>query len=91
MPFASFRPAPPHTLEARMQRARNEGYVRGAREAKLFRLATPGAFQREQALDWLNTAVDDGCADLQAQRALEREIDAWDMSCRIMFMVQISG
>jgi hypothetical protein len=43
-----------------MQRARNEGYVRGARETELFRLAIAAAFQREQALDWLNTAVDDG-------------------------------
>jgi hypothetical protein len=84
MPFALFRPAPVHTFEARIQRARNEGYVRGAREARLFRLAMVGAFQREQALGWLNTAVDDGRADLQAQHALEREIDAWDMSCRIM-------
>jgi hypothetical protein len=91
MPFAFFRSSPADTFEARMQRARKEGYARGAREAELFRLAIAGAFQREQALDWLNTAIDDGRADLQAQRALEREIDAWDMSCRIMFMVQISG
>jgi hypothetical protein len=73
-----------------MQRARNEGYARGAREARLFRLAMAGAFQHERALAWLNTAIDDGRADLQDQRAMEREIDAWDMSCRIMFWVQIS-
>jgi hypothetical protein len=54
-------------------------------------LSIAGAFQREQALDWLNTAIDDGRADLQSQRALDREIDAWDMSCRIMFMLQISS
>jgi hypothetical protein len=75
-----------------MQRARNEGYVRGAQEARLFRLAMAPPFQREQAArDWLNTAIDDGRAELEAQHALEREVDAWDMSCRIMFMVQISG
>jgi hypothetical protein len=74
-----------------MQRARNEGYARGAREATLFRLSMAGAFQREQVQDWLKTAVDDGRAELQAQHALEREVDAWDMSCRIMFMVRISG
>jgi hypothetical protein len=91
MPFAFFRFVPADTFEARMQRARKEGYARGDREARLFRLATTDAFQREQALDWLNTTIDDGRADLQDQRALEREIDAWDMSCRIMFMVQISG
>jgi hypothetical protein len=75
-----------------MQRARKEGYARGAQEATLFRLAMAAPFQRERAArDWLNTAIDVGRAELQAQHALEREVDAWDMSCRIMFMVQISG
>ena len=36
-------------------------------------------------------AIDDGRAELQAQHALEREVDAWETSCRIMFMMQISG
>jgi hypothetical protein len=75
----------------RQRLARKAGYARGDREARLFRLATTGAFQREQALELLNTAIDDGRGDPRDQRALEREIDAWDMSCRIMFMVQISS
>jgi hypothetical protein len=50
-----------------------------------------GVYQCEQAPDWLSAAIDEGRAQLQDQHALEREIDAWDMSCRIMFMVQISG
>lgn len=92
MPFFSvFRPARPHTVQARLQRARNEGYTSGAQQAKLFRLAGAGVYQREQALDWLGAAIDEGRAQLQDQHALEREIEAWDMSCRIMFMVQISG
>jgi hypothetical protein len=81
----------PDTLSGRMARSRSEGYARGAHEAKLFRLAIAGTFQREQALDWINTAIDDGRAELEAQHSLEREIDAWDMSCRIMFMVQITA
>ena len=90
MLFASFKTARAHTFEARMQRARNEGYSRGSREAKLFRLALSRAFEREQALDWLTTVIDDGRAELEAQHALDREIEAWDMSCRIAFMVAIA-
>jgi hypothetical protein len=56
----------------------------------MFRLATGGVCQRQQALDWLNTAIEDGRADLEAQHALEREIDRWDMSCRIMFWVMLA-
>jgi hypothetical protein len=81
----------PTTLCARMLRSRNEGYERGAREAKLFRLAVADSFQRQQALDWLNAAIDDGRAELEAQHALEREIDAWDLSCRIMFMLVMAS
>jgi hypothetical protein len=44
-------------------------------------------FEREQALDWLNTAIYRGCAELQSQHALEREVEAWDTSCRIAFLV----
>lgn len=77
------------SLAARMARSREEGYLSGAREAKLCRLAMAGA-QRQEVLDWLNTAIDAGRAELEAQHALEREIDAWDMSCRIMFMVVIT-
>jgi hypothetical protein len=73
-----------------MTRARDEAYLRGSQEAKMFRLATGGVCQRQQALDWLNTAIEDGRADLEAQHALEREIDRWDMSCRIMFWVMLA-
>jgi hypothetical protein len=74
-----------------MARSRNEGYVRGAHEAKLFRLVMTGAYQRQQALDWLITAVDDGRAELEAQHALESEVEAWEMSCRIMFWVILAA
>jgi hypothetical protein len=90
MLFPIFRPARAHTFEARMQRARNEGYASGAREAKLFKIAMGKVgFEREQALDWLNTAIYKGRSELQSQHALEREIEAWDMSCRIAFLVAI--
>ena len=79
-----------NTFQTRVQRARNEGYSRGALEAKLFRLAVGKAFEREPALDWLNTVIDEGRAELEAQHALDREVEAWDMSCRIAFMVAIT-
>ena len=90
MPFPTFRPARADTFAARLQRARSEGYARGAGEAELFKLAVGKVvFERQQALDWLNTAVVDGRAGLEAQHALEREIETWDMSCRIAFLVAI--
>jgi hypothetical protein len=77
------------TFQARLQRARNEGYARGFGEARLFKLAVGKDFERHQALDWLGAAIDDGRIELETQRALERETDAWDMSCRIAFFVAI--
>jgi hypothetical protein len=85
-----FKSARAHTFEARMKRARNEGYARGTREARLFRLAVRKDFERRQAMDWLQTIVDEGRGELEAQHALEREVDAWDMSCRIAFLVRIA-
>ena len=78
------------TLTARLQRTRNEGYSRGTREAKLFKLSVGKIFDRERALDWLHKAVDDGRAELESQHALEREVEAWDMSCRIAFVIEIA-
>lgn len=73
-----------------MKQARSDAYSRGFLEAKLFKLAVGGVFEREQALDWLSTVIDEGRAELEAQHALERKIEAWDMSCRIAFMVAIA-
>jgi hypothetical protein len=47
--------------------------------------------EKSQAIGWLNTVIEEGRADLRAQRAIDREINVWDMSCRIMFMVTISA
>jgi hypothetical protein len=77
-------------LSGRITRARNEAYLRGAQEAKIFRLATGGVYRWEQALDWLTTVIEDGRAELEAQHALDREVEAWDMSCRIMFWVTLA-
>jgi hypothetical protein len=92
MSLITRKPARLDTLEARIQRAKREGFACGSREAKLFRLAIGKVgFVRERALEWLNTVVDEGRAELGAQRALEREIEEWDMSCRIAFLVASLG
>jgi hypothetical protein len=90
MLFTIFRSDRAHTFEVRMQRARNEGYTTGAGEAQLFKIAIGNlVFEREQALDWLNAAIQKGRSELQSQHAFEGEIEAWDMSCRIAFLVAI--
>jgi hypothetical protein len=77
------------TFAARIRRSKSEGFACGAREGKLFRLAV-GKSAGDQVYGWLNAAIDEGRAELEAQHALEREIEAWDMSCRIAFLVQIA-
>jgi hypothetical protein len=89
MPFLRFRTGRALTFEARMQRARNEGYASGAREAELFKLASGKVSERDLALDWLNEAIPKGRADFESQHATEREVEAWEMSCRIAFLVAI--
>ena len=91
MHFPAFRPVRADTFTARIQRAKSEGFACGSREGKLFRFAVGKVgFVRDQVHGWLNTVIDDGRAELEAQHALDREIEAWDMSCRIAFMVEIA-
>jgi hypothetical protein len=89
MPIASLRPDRIDSREARLQRARDRGYASGTSEARLFKSSVGKGYGRSQALDWLCEAVAVGRTDLSSQHAQEREIDAWDMSCRIAFMVAI--
>ena len=72
-----------------MQQAREKGYKRGFAEARQFKSVTGKVFKRQQGLDWLETAIRNGRAELQSQNAPQTEIEAWDMSCRIAFMVAI--
>ena len=48
-------------------------------------------FEQSEAIGWLNSAVEKGRIDKSIQRTFGREIDAWEMSCRIMFVVTITA
>ena len=89
MPLQIFRPGRADTLSARIGRATSEGYSRGSMEGKLFRLAVGATFHQEQALDWLDNVIEEGRTELILQRATEQEVEAWDMSCRISFLLEI--
>ena len=78
------------SFSSRMQRARNEGYYCGFRESKLFKLAAGESFTQGQAFDWLSNVVDEGREELTLQHASEHEIEAWDLSCRIAFLLEIA-
>jgi len=64
----------------RIRRARKDGVLCGRREAKLFRLAVGTAAERAEAIDWLNNTVSKGRAELEARRAVELEVEAWDVN-----------
>jgi hypothetical protein len=87
MSIPSLRRGREDSIEAHLQRARNQGYASGASEARLFKSTVGKGYGRSQALEWLGRAVAVGRTDLAGQHAHEDEIDAWDMSCRIAFMV----
>jgi hypothetical protein len=91
MPIQIFKSGLADTFLSRLKRAKNEGYSCGALEGKLFKLAVGKVFERQQALDWLDNVIEEGREDLHQQHAPEREVEAWDMSCRIAFLVEIAS
>jgi hypothetical protein len=90
MPLRVFQFGRFETFLSRIKRARNEGYARGFLEGRLFTSAVGDGFKRDQALDRLNTVIEEGREELENRRASEREVEAWDMSCRIAFLLEIA-
>ena len=75
---------------ARLCRARREGAALGELEAKLFRRAASGKkWERQDALNWLNSAIQAARVELEVQHPLERELEIWERAYRIAFLVRI--
>jgi hypothetical protein len=86
--FLGARPNRGETYVARLQRMREEGHATGSAEGKLFlRAFGKTKFQPHEVHDWLSRVVVKGRADLAAQHALDPEIEAWDMACRVAFLL----
>lgn len=69
MPFLAGKSGRADSFQARIERVRDEGFLRGAREAKLFRLSVGKVFEHQQALDWLDTMIEEGRSELADQHA----------------------
>jgi hypothetical protein len=86
--FLGARPNRGDTYLARLQRMREEGHAKGSAEGKLFlRAFGKTKFQPHEVRDWLSQVIAQGRAELEAQHALGQEIEAWDMACRVAFLL----
>jgi hypothetical protein len=56
----------------------------------LTKLAAGKTFGRSQKLDWLDNVIEEGRTDLIDQHATEREVEAWNMSCPIAFLLEVA-
>ena len=72
---------------ARQGGLRVDAYDRAAREARLFLSAAGPARSFRDVLERLDRVVADGRRDLVARRRAPKDIEAWDTSCRIMFLL----
>jgi hypothetical protein len=73
---------------ARLNRMREEGHARGSAEGRLFlRALGKTKFSPHEVHDWLSRVVAEGRAELEAENAVDREIEAWDMACRVAFLL----
>jgi hypothetical protein len=76
-------------LRQRSPDMRREGQARGAREAKLAAAALGAGVSRDQAAAWINGAIDERSEELRRAGASDKDIEARDWACRIMFMLKV--
>jgi hypothetical protein len=71
------------------QKIRQSGNVWGAREAKLAVASLGNPITHDQAVAWINRAIDHRSGELRVTGASVEDIEAWDWACRIMFMLKV--
>jgi hypothetical protein len=72
---------------ARRGGLRDDAYSRGAREGRLFLAAAGRDASFRDVLDRLDQVVAEGRRELAVRHVPPNEIEAWDTSCRIMFLL----
>jgi hypothetical protein len=83
----SSRSSETSSYRARLEKMREGRLCERWQEAGMFRLAAGKYYPPPHAHDWINQAIEEGRRELEAQHALEREIETWDMACRTMFLL----
>jgi hypothetical protein len=76
-------------LKQRSPDMRRDGQARGASEAKLAAVVLGAGTSRAQATAWINGAIDERSDELRRAGSSDKDIEAWDWACRIMFMLKI--
>jgi hypothetical protein len=61
----------------------------GAREAKLAVASLGNPITHDQAVAWVNGAIDHRSGELRIAGASVEDIEAWDWARRIMFMLKV--
>jgi hypothetical protein len=76
-------------LAQRSPDLRRVGHAHGAREAKLIAATFGDRITRDKAVTWINGAIAERSDELRPAGTTDKDIEAWDWACRIMFMLKI--
>ena len=68
---------------------RAAGHAHGAREAKFIAATFGDRITRDKAIAWINGAIAERGDELRLAGTTDKDIEAWDWACRIMFMLKI--
>ncbi|MEO6839877.1 MAG: hypothetical protein ABI192_03835 [Bradyrhizobium sp.] len=71
------------------QKIRQSGNAWGTREAKLAVASLGNPITHDQAVAWVNGAIDHRSGELRVAGTSVEDIEAWGWACRIMFMLKV--